>query len=585
MNRKNIKMNKILLSLVAVLISAVGLSQKVEFTEYDLSNGLHVILHQENAAPVVTVGVMYQVGAKDEEAGRTGFAHFFEHLLFEGTQNIERGEWFNVVAANGGSNNANTTQDRTYYYETFPSNKLELGLWMESERMLHPKIEQIGVDTQNEVVKEEKRQRIDNAPYGAIIYRTGIDKHLFKKHPYGQSVIGSMEDLNAAKLSEFQSFNDKFYNPNNATLVVAGDIDIKDTKKMIEDYFGTIENKSPRNERTVIVEEPINKTRYATEYDANIQIPAKIFSYITPKSIDRDAYVLDYISQVLTGGASSRMQKRMVEDEKIAFQVLAFNSANQDYGTYTMGALAKGDTELSTLAKVMDEEIKKLQTTLISEREYQKLQNQFEARYVSSNSRVEGIASSLATYNMLQGDTDRINKELEIYKGITREDIKRAANQYLKPNQRLELDYLAGQAPDDMMDAKDEVATMKDEMMATGTDKMSDKIYFDYNKASLTANSKKELDKMAQVMKEDPSLMLKAETFTDSRGTDSYNMELSKQRSAAVIGYLIAKGISPDRLEGVGRGEENPVVDCSSGNCTAEQYEQSRRTEFTITKK
>gem|GEM_PF-26134 len=578
-------MNKILLSLVAVLISAVGLSQKVEFTEYDLSNGLHVILHQENAAPVVTVGVMYQVGAKDEEAGRTGFAHFFEHLLFEGTQNIERGEWFNVVAANGGSNNANTTQDRTYYYETFPSNKLELGLWMESERMLHPKIEQIGVDTQNEVVKEEKRQRIDNAPYGAIIYRTGIDKHLFKKHPYGQSVIGSMEDLNAAKLSEFQSFNDKFYNPNNATLVVAGDIDIKDTKKMIEDYFGTVENKSPRNERTVIVEEPITKTRYATEYDANIQIPAKIFSYITPKSIDRDAYVLDYISQVLTGGASSRMQKRMVEDEKIAFQVLAFNSANQDYGTYTMGALAKGDTELSTLAKVMDEEIKKLQTTLISEREYQKLQNQFEARYVSSNSRVEGIASSLATYNMLQGDTDRINKELEIYKGITREDIKRAANQYLKPNQRLELDYLAGQAPDDMMDAKDEVATMKDEMMATGTDKMSDKIYFDYNKASLTANSKKELDKMAQVMKEDPSLMLKAETFTDSRGTDSYNMELSKQRSAAVIGYLIAKGISPDRLEGVGRGEENPVVDCSSGNCTAEQYEQSRRTEFTITKK
>ncbi len=579
------KMNKVVLSLAVALISVVGLAQKVEFTEYDLSNGLHVILHQENAAPVVTVGVMYQVGAKDEEAGRTGFAHFFEHLLFEGTENIERGEWFNIVAANGGSNNANTTQDRTYYYETFPSNKLELGLWMESERMLHPQIEQIGVDTQNEVVKEEKRQRIDNAPYGAIIYRTGIDKHLFKKHPYGQSVIGSMEDLNAAKLTEFQAFNDKFYNPNNATLVVAGDIDIKDTKKMIEDYFGTIENKAPRNERKMIVEDPITETRYATEYDANIQIPAKIFSYVTPKSTDRDAYVLDYISQVLTGGASSRMQKRMVEDEKIAFQVLAFNSANQDYGTYTMGALAKGDTELSTLAKVMDEEIKKLQTTLITEREYQKLQNQFEAQYVSSNSRVEGIASSLATYNMLQGDTDRINKELDIYKGVTREDIKRAANQYLKPSQRLELDYLAGQAPDDMADAKDEVEQMKEEMMATGTNKMSDKIFFDYNEATLTANSKKELDKMAQVMKQDPSLMLKAETFTDSRGTDSYNMELSQKRSAAVIGYLVAKGISKDRLEGIGRGEANPVVDCSSGNCTAAQYEQSRRTEFTITKK
>jgi predicted Zn-dependent peptidase len=578
-------MNKIVLSLAVALISALGLAQKVEFTEYDLPNGLHVILHQENAAPVVTVGVMYQVGAKDEDAGRTGFAHFFEHLLFEGTQNIERGEWFNVVAANGGSNNANTTQDRTYYYETFPSNKLELGLWMESERMLHPKIEQIGVDTQNEVVKEEKRQRIDNAPYGAIIYRTGIDKHLFKKHPYGQSVIGSMEDLNAAKLPEFQAFNDKFYNPNNATLVVAGDIDVKDTRNMIEDYFGTIENKSPRNERKIITEDPITETRFATEYDANIQIPAKIFSYITPKSIDRDAYVLDYISQVLTGGASSRMQKRMVEDEKIAFQVLAFNSANQDYGTYTMGALAKGDTELSTLAKVMDEEIKKLQTTLITEREYQKLQNQFEARYVSSNSRVEGIASSLATYNMLQGDTDRINKELDVYKSITREDIKRAANQYLKPNQRLELDYLAGQAPTDMEDATDELAAMKNEMMSTGTDKMSDKIFFDLDQASLTATSKMELDKMAAVMNQDASLTLTAETYTDIRGTDSYNLALSQKRSDAVIAYLVANGVSKDRLKGEGKGEANPVVDCSSGNCTADQYEQSRRTEFTITKK
>ena len=156
-------------------------AQSVSFEEYDLSNGLHVILHQDNTAPVVTTSVMYHVGAKDEQPDRTGFAHFFEHLLFEGTKNIERGKWFDIVSANGGSNNANTTQDRTYYYETFPSNKLEIGLWMESERMLHPIIEQIGVDTQNEVVKEEKRQRIDNAPYGKIIYRTGINPHLFMK--------------------------------------------------------------------------------------------------------------------------------------------------------------------------------------------------------------------------------------------------------------------------------------------------------------------------------------------------------------------------------------------------------------------
>lgn len=445
---KNNQMKKIVLSLAVAFIAMPGFAQEVKFVEYDLPNGLHVILHQENGAPVVTTGVMYQVGAKDEEAGRTGFAHFFEHLLFEGTENIARGEWFNVVSANGGSNNANTTQDRTYYYETFPSNKLELALWMESERMLHPKIEQIGVDTQNEVVKEEKRQRIDNAPYGAIIYRTGIDKHLFKKHPYGQSVIGSMEDLNAAKLSEFIDFKNKYYNPNNATLVVAGDFQIEPTKKMIADYFGSIENKAPRNERQVIVEEPITETRYATEYDSNIQFPAYIFSYITPKSIDKDAYVLDYISTILTGGASSRLTKKMVDEEKVALQVLAFNQANQDYGTYTMGAIVKGDPNWEELKASMDAEIVKLQTELISEREFQKLRNQFEAQYVTANSRVEGIAASLATYNMLKGDTNLINKELDIYNSITREDIKRVANSYLKPNQRLELKYLAGSAPE-----------------------------------------------------------------------------------------------------------------------------------------
>lgn len=441
-----------MLSLVAGLLVTTGFSQEVKFTEYDLPNGLHVILHQENAAPVVTVGVMYQVGAKDEAPGRTGFAHFFEHLLFEGTQNIERGEWFDIVSANGGSNNANTTQDRTYYYETFPSNKLELGLWMESERMMHPIIEKVGVDTQNEVVKEEKRQRIDNAPYGAIIYRTGIDKHLFKKHPYGQSVIGSMEDLDAAELPEFQAFNDKYYNPNNATLVVAGDFDEKEVKELIKDYFGPIENKAPKNIRTLIKEDPITSTRYATEYDANIQIPAMIYSYITPKSVDKDAYVLDYISSILTGGNSSRMYKRMVEEDKVALQVLAFNQGNQDYGTYTMGALIKGEPDFDAIKATMDDEIRKLQTELISEKEYQKLQNQFETRFVQSNSRVEGIASSLATYNMLKGDTSLINKELDIYRSITREDIKRVANEYLNANQRLELKYLSGTDPNAQTD-------------------------------------------------------------------------------------------------------------------------------------
>ncbi|MGO3706703.1 MAG: M16 family metallopeptidase [Mesonia hippocampi] len=422
-------------------LSFFSAAQEVDFTEYNLDNGLHVILHQDNSAPVVTVGVMYHVGAKDEEKGRTGFAHFFEHLLFEGTQNIERGEWFNIVAAHGGSNNANTTQDRTYYYETFPSNNLELGLWMESERMLHPVINQIGVDTQNEVVKEEKRTRIDNAPYGKIIYNTGITPYLFQKHPYKNSVIGTMEDLDAAQLDEFKAFFKKYYGPNNATLVVTGDFNTPETKKLIENYFGQIKAR-PAVTRVNIKEAPITKTIKATEYDNNIQIPAKLYVYRTPSMKDRDAYVLEMISSVLTGGKSSRLYKKMVDQEKTALQVLAFPRSQEDYGTYVVGALALGETSLATLGKSIDEEISKLRTTLISEKEYQKLQNEFENQFVNANSSMEGIAASLATYHTLYGNTNLINKEIEIYRSITREEIKDVANKYLKENQRLDLDYL-----------------------------------------------------------------------------------------------------------------------------------------------
>lgn len=416
-------------------------AQQVEFTEYDLDNGLHVILHQDNTVPVATVGVMYHVGSKDETEGRTGFAHFFEHLLFEGTKNIERGEWFNIVAANGGSNNANTSQDRTFYYETFPSNAIEIGLWMESERMLHPIINQIGVDTQNEVVKEEKRSRIDNAPYGKVAYATGINKHLFKKHPYKNSIIGTMEDLDAAQLDEFKAFFEKFYGPNNATLVVAGNFEKNEMKKMVEDYFGPIKRK-PEVERVKVKEEPITEAIVKTEYDSNIQIPLKVHVYRIPGMSHRDSYVMSMISSILTDGKSSRMYKRMVDDEKVALQVLAFPRPMEDYGTYVMGALPMGETSLDKLAEIMDDEVEKLRTELISEREFQKLQNKFENRFVSSNSSIQGIASSLATYNVLYGDTDLINEEIEIYRSITREEIQEVAQKYLQENKRLDLDYL-----------------------------------------------------------------------------------------------------------------------------------------------
>jgi len=428
-----------IISMLMGLFVVATQAQEIDYETYELTNGLDVILHQDNSAPVVTVGVMYHVGGKDGKKDRSGFAHFFEHLLFEGTENIERGEWFNIVSANGGTNNANTSQDRTYYYETFPSNALELGLWMESERMLHPVINQIGVDTQNEVVKEEKRTNYDNRPYGnwAIM----VNKNLFDKHPYKNPNIGYMEDLDAATLDEFKAFFDKYYGPNNATLVVAGDINMGKTIKMIKDYFGPI----PRGQevkRDKIQEDIIENKIEVTAYDSNIQIPLKVFAYRTPSMKDRDAYVLDMISQVLSGGKTSRLYKRMVDDDKIALQVLAFNRSLEDYGTYIVGALPLGDNSLEKLAAVMDEEIEKIKTELISEKEYEKLQNTFENRFVNSNSSVQGIASSLATYHTLYGDVSLINNEIEIYRSITREEILEVAKKYLQDNKRLEMDYL-----------------------------------------------------------------------------------------------------------------------------------------------
>jgi len=427
------------LSFFGLLFSAALCAQQVDFQEYDLSNGMHVVLHQDNSAPIVTTSVMYHVGAKDENPERTGFAHFFEHLLFEGTENIERGEWFKIVSSNGGTNNANTTQDRTYYYEVFPSNNLELGLWMESERLLHPVINQIGVDTQNEVVKEEKRLRVDNSPYGQ--WTGEVFKNLFKDHPYRWMTIGSMDHLDAASLEEFQAFNKKFYVPNNAVLVVAGDIKIEETKELIEAYFGSI----PRGEdivRETFEEKPITSEIEVTFEDPNIQIPAVFTVYRTPAMTTRDARVLDMISSILSDGKSSRLYKKLVDVEKKAMQVAAFNYSLEDYGAYIVLALPLGDNTLDDLVDEMNEEIVLLQTELISEKELQKLRNKFENQFVNSNASVEGIANSLAKYYMLYDDINLINTEIDIYDSITKEEIRDVAKKYLNTDQRLVLDYL-----------------------------------------------------------------------------------------------------------------------------------------------
>ena len=433
------KKSLIALSLM-LMLGGTAHAQKVAFEEYDLANGMHVILHNDPSAPVVITSVMYHVGAKDEQPDRTGFAHFFEHLLFEGTENIKRGEWFKIVTSNGGTNNANTTEDRTYYYEVFPSNNLELGLWMESERLMHPVINQIGVDTQNEVVKEEKRLRYDNSPYGQLIPQ--VKKQMFTKHPYRWTTIGSMDHLDAATLEEFQAFNKKFYIPNNAVLIIAGDIsNPTQTKEWVEKYFGSIPS-GPAIVRQTYVEDPITEPINATFEDPNIQKPMVVAAYRTPSMKTRDARVLDFISTYLSDGKSSKLYKKIVDDKKMALQIGAFSYNQEDYGTYILYGMPQGDFTSKDIIKEVDDEIVKLQSELITENDLQKLKNKYENNYVSGNSSVEGIADNLASYYLLYGDVNLINTEIEMYNSITPEEIRSVAKKYLNPNQRLILDYI-----------------------------------------------------------------------------------------------------------------------------------------------
>lgn len=425
---------------VLLLATSSVFAQKIDFEEYTLDNGLHVILQQDKTAPVVTTAVMYHVGAKDEKTDRTGFAHFFEHLLFEGTENIGRGEWFKIQSANGGQGNANTTDDRTFYYETFPSNNLQLALWMESERMYHPVINQIGVDTQREVVKEEKRMRMDNAPYGRLW--EVIKVNLFKNHPYRWSTIGSMDHLNAATLSEFQQFFKDYYQPKNAVLVIAGDFDTAQTKQWVKDYFSPIPNSGTSLTKQTFVEEPITEEIKVTFEDSNIQLPMLLNAYRTPSMKTRDAYILDMVSSILSNGKSSRMYKRLVDKDKIALEAASFLLSQEDYGAYIIYAIPMTGKTMEEVQVVIDEEIQKMANELISEREFEKTQNFYEKSFINQNATTEGVANNLASSYLLYGDTNLINKDIDIYRSITREEIRDAVRKYLQPNQRVVIDYI-----------------------------------------------------------------------------------------------------------------------------------------------
>lgn len=435
-------MKKILSTIYICLIAlsvAIANDNKISYTEFDLDNGIHVILHQDNTTPIVAVSILYHVGSKNEDPERTGFAHFFEHLLFEGSENIERGQFDKLLTAAGAINNANTSFDRTYYYEILPSNQLELGLYLESERLMHAKIDQIGVDTQREVVKEEKRQRVDNQPYGTLLEE--VLKRSYTTHPYRWTTIGSLDHLNQASLEEFMDFYHTFYVPQNATLSIAGDIDIEETKKLVNLYFSDIPKGKNEIPRPTVVEPTQTAEVRDVVYD-NIQLPAVIQAYHMPAQGTDDYYAISMLTTLLSDGQSSRLYKEIVDKQQKAIQVMAVPLPMEDPGLFLTLGLANMGLQPEDLENSIDAEIEKVKKELVSEREFQKIRNQIENDFISGNSTIVGIAESLANYHVYFGDANLINNEIDRYMKVTREDLLNVANKYLTKENRVVLYYL-----------------------------------------------------------------------------------------------------------------------------------------------
>ncbi len=427
------------ITLLSFGFTAEAQQRAIDFEKYQLDNGLRVILHQDTTTPIVAIAVMYHVGSKNEDPERTGFAHFFEHLLFEGSENIDRGEFSKYIQDAGGTLNAYTSADNTCYFEILPSNQLELGLWLESERMLHAKVDQKGVETQREVVKEEMRQRYDNQPYGS--FQKEIVKRLYKKYPYRWTTIGSMEHLNAASEEDYVEFYREFYVPNNAVLTITGDFEPEQAREWVAKYFEGIPKREGEIYRPDVKEPPLKNEIRDTVYD-EIQLPAVFQAYRTLSIGDEDFYAVNMLAQALSQGESSRLNRALVDEKELAIQVGNFAYDREGPSFALAYAIANVGVDIKDVEEAMDAEVKKMQEELITEKEFQKLRNQIESDFINDNATLFGIANNLATYELLYDEAAKINTQLEEYMKVSREDIRNAARKYFTKNNRVVLYYL-----------------------------------------------------------------------------------------------------------------------------------------------
>lgn len=419
-----------LLSFTLILAQTDALP-KIKSVEYKLKNGLQVIIYQDNSSPIVNVGVMYHVGSKNERPDRTGFAHLFEHLLFNGTKNIPEGELEHYLREGGGYSNANTSADRTYYYTILPSHQLNLGLWIESERMLHPVISEKVIAREKEVVKEESRQRYDINPMGRIPEKMQAIDH--SNYSYKWPVIGSMEHLDAASTEDFKDFFKRYYIPNNACLVLTGDVDIDEAKRYIKAYFERIPKGKP------IIQPPYisstTENRIVRDSVKGIKSPHIVISYKAVPETHKDAVILDFINSHLTFTDNNPLSEIPKKHQGI-LKVTSSKELYEMAGNMWFRSSFKDTLDYEFVAEVIQDQLNNLAKNGLDKKRLSQLKNSYESGYTDIFYNMAFLADMLAISHLEWGTTQRVNNIIPAVKAITNEDIIRVSKEYFAPENR-----------------------------------------------------------------------------------------------------------------------------------------------------
>ncbi len=405
----------------------------LDVQEHQLANGLRVLLLEDHTVPVACVQLWYHVGGKNERQGRSGFAHLFEHLMFKGSAHVGPEEHSHFIESIGGRDNASTSWDRTLFFETIPSNYLERILWMEADRMQTLDVSEANFRAERQVVEEERRLRIDDPPFGRLAEI--VFAKTFTTHPYHYLPIGSIADLDAATLADVREFYRTWYVPNNATLVIAGDLDPARTMKWIEAYFGPIPHGPPLS-RAVTPEPAQTAERREVAYDAKAPLPVVILTFHVPAAKDPDLYPLQVASRILSEGESSRLYRNLVYERQIAVAAGGQAFALEDPGVFFFYAYLQQGQKPEAGEAALQEEIERLRTAPVTAGELEKAKNQIVARLVFDREKVKDKADAIGEAAVIAGDLSRVNHELEQYEQVTAADVQRAAMRYLTPQNR-----------------------------------------------------------------------------------------------------------------------------------------------------